>query len=252
MSKDAERRSKAQNARDRAQAAAKRERLIRFVGGGLVAAVVVGIIAIGYFGSRPADSPNNEGKVPAGVSENLAWVINPDTTASASMVIWEDFQCPGCGAFESIYNDAVQQLAKDNVVKVEYRPTAFLDDRFPGEHSARGISAWGCAIEYGIGDSFHNTLFKAQPQVEGVGWSDDDLHAIGMSAGLDKDVRDEFNNCVNDKRYIKWADDSTQMFQDEAIPGTPNITVNGTEITDEVLKGGPEKFIEWVKATAAA
>jgi protein-disulfide isomerase len=252
MSKDEARRTKAQNARERAQAAAKRERLIRFVGGGLVALVVVGIISIGYFGSRPADTPNAEGKIPEGVTENFSWVINPDTTATATMVIWEDFQCPGCGSFEAIYDAAVKELARENIVKVEYRPTAFLDDRFPGAHSARGISAWGCAIEYGIGDTFHKTLFAAQPQVEGVGWSDDDFHAIGMSSGLDKKLRDEFNNCVNDQRYLKWATESTQKFQDEAIPGTPYVSVNGTEITDEVLKGGPDVFIEWVKTTAKA
>jgi protein-disulfide isomerase len=252
MSKEAERRTKAQEARERANVAARRERMVRFIGGGVVGALVIGIIAVGYLGSRPADSPNVDGKIPAGLTEDLSWVLNPDTTATAEMVIWEDFQCPGCAAFEAIYDASIKKLAADNIVKVLYRPTAFLDARLPGSHSSRGISAWGCALEYGVGDKFHSTLFAAQPETEGVGWKDTDFHAIGLAAGLDKTLRDEFNNCVNDQRYIKWADDSTALFQDAAVPGTPYVSVNGTEIPDEVLKGGPAEFVKWATATAAA
>lgn len=156
MSKSEERREQAAAARQASQTAEKREKTVRLVGTGAIVIVVAVILGIGVLGSRSDNAPSDGGTIPASVDQTTgAWTLNPQTSATGVMDLYEDFQCPGCKAFEAAYAETYKKLADENVVKVVIHPAAFLDQRYSGENSSRAISAWGCAIDAGKGWEFH-------------------------------------------------------------------------------------------------
>lgn len=251
MSKSEERRAQAAAARQASQVAEKRERTIRLIGTGVIVVVVAAIIGIGVMGSRSDNAPSDNGTIPAAVDQETGgWTLNPNTTATAVMDLYEDFQCPGCRDFEASFAETYKQLADDNVVKVIIHPAAFLDQRFAGENSARAISAWGCAIDAGKGWEFHRDLYAAQSATEGAGWTDAQFGVVAKTAGITGDKLKTFQKCVVDRSYMKWANVGTKKFSDDGIASTPTIKVNGVEATGNDL-ASIDAFTKYVKDNAA-
>jgi protein-disulfide isomerase len=215
---------------------------------GLVALVLLAVVGYGFglFGSTedPADS---SGVVPSFVDEtSFAWVLNPDSKSSMTLEVWEDPQCVYCGDFEKAFSAIINEMVASDTVKVAIRPTSFLDSNIPGENSARAINAWACAVDAGIGKQYHDAMYANQP-VEGKGWTNADLVAVAKTAGLMSEKESGFTDCVNSGEFGKWSKQSTQEFFDLAIPGTPHVSVNGDEITVDILKSGdPAAFKAWV------
>lgn len=251
MSKSEDRRAQAAAARQASAAAEKRERSIRLIGTIAIIVVVAGIIGVGVMGSRKQDANPVTGTIPASVNQkDGSFVLNPSTSATAVMDLYEDFQCPGCKNFEELYADTYKQLADDNVVKVVFHPAAFLDNNFPGENSARAINAWGCAIDAGQAWAFHKALYASQPEKEGAGWTDAAFAAVAGTAGITGDKLTTFKKCVADKSYLKWSSVATQKFYDDGVQSTPTVKVNGVEAPNTAFASADE-FIKWVKETAA-
>ena len=44
-----------------------------------------------------------------------------------------------------------------------------------------------------------------------------------------------FESCTKAGTYLGWADNAQQHFDDEQIPGTPYIALDGKQIPDEAL-----------------
>jgi protein-disulfide isomerase len=254
MSKSEDRRNQASQARAAAQSAAKKERLIRNIGAAVVVVLVAAIIGVGVFASRSGDSntPEAKGTIPAGVNaEDGSWTYNPDAATDATLELFEDFQCPGCGFFEATYADAVAQLAEEGVVKVVLRPAVFLDDRIPGLNSSRALNALGCAINQGVGIEYKKAVYAAQPATEGSGWTDAELVALGSVAGVTGDGVPTFSKCVTEQEHLIWATVADDAFAASGVSSTPTVRLNGVEIPEEVLSANdPANFIEWVKANA--
>ena len=120
------RRDRAAAARDEAHAGERRrERTVRIVGAVTVLIVVVGIIGIAVVArnSQSSDAVTASATVdpnaalPAGVlptDDAHAYGVPYGTAASDAPVleIWEDFQCPACGAVEQANGDGIAALAE--------------------------------------------------------------------------------------------------------------------------------------------
>ncbi|MEY3407639.1 MAG: hypothetical protein RL038_700, partial [Actinomycetota bacterium] len=248
MSKAEERRTQAEAARKAASSAEKKERMIRNIGAAVVVAIVAVIIGIGVLASGDSDTVTpSTGTVPSAVDQSTgAWTVNPDSSATAVLETFEDFQCPGCGAFEAIFGDAMQDLIDEDVVKVVYRPAVFLDDRIPGSNSARALNALGCAINQDKGFEYKALVYAAQPTTEGQGWTDGQLTNLGAAAGVAD--QDAFAACVADGDHLKWGAVADEAFGASGVSSTPTIRLNGTEIPAELISNAdPEAFIAWVK-----
>jgi protein-disulfide isomerase len=236
-------REKAQAAREAAEAEQRRrDRRIRIIGGIAILAAVALIVGIGYWGSRNsgnntpsgtivADAPRPTGALP---SDNAnAYGVPYKTNADKPVLaIWEDFQCPICGSFEKAAGASVQKLADDGTITLIHRPTTFLDQAHPESNaaSARATAAWGCAIDAGKAEEYHNKVFANQPTVEGTGWTDDQLMQFGKDVGITGDAYTTFTKCYSDKTYTQWTTNSYQTFINDAIAGTPTLVLNGKEI----------------------
>lgn len=227
------------------------------IGIGLVAALMGFVIlyGAGFINFGSSANPNNTevpvGVVPAFVDQtDVSWTLNPDSKAASTMVIWEDPQCPACAIFEATFGPALKLLIADDKIKVSLRPTTFLDRGYPGRHSARAVNAWACAIEAGQGQGFHDALFLSQPATEGDGWTDERFKELAGAVGISGDAKTKFDGCVDAGTYYKWGVESTKMFDDLGVPGTPNITLDGVEVPVDVLKSGPDAFTAWVNENA--
>lgn len=255
-------RDKAAAARQAAEAQEKaRTRRIQIIGGAVIALVVVGIIAVGVLGSRSNDNPNPDlalpsptagAPLPTGVlgadaAQPYGWPVKPDASASVPLVVvWEDFQCPYCALFENTQGKELAAAGEAGTIRLIYRPATFLDNNLPqsGLASARATNAFGAAIEAGVGLKYHELLFANQPQKEGDGFSDQLLLDLGKQAGLTGAAYDTFAQQVTGKAWFGWVASTSQQFYDDNVPGTPNISVNGTEVPQQYLESGLMDYIK--------
>jgi protein-disulfide isomerase len=231
-------REKAAEARAAAQAAERRrERTIRIVGGLAVLAVVIGILAIGIVQSRKGDAPPSaDSALPTGVTAANGYGYQVNTAEGAPTVeIFEDFQCPACAQFEQTYGPLIQQEAADGNIQLTYRIMTFLDNNLNSDHSVRAANAFGCSINAGVGEPYHNAIYANQPAQEGAGWTDDQLKQFGADVGLTGETKTTFDQCVDAGTYEGWAQLSNQAAFDAGVTGTPTIQVNGQKIPDSAL-----------------
>ena len=242
------RRQKAAAAREASNAGEKRrERTVRIVGGVTVLVVVAGIIGLAVFArstdtgtelvtaSADPSAPLPKGARPAGDPYEFGVAYGTAAAGAPVLEVWEDFQCPSCGAVEAANGDGIAKLAEDGKVTLIWRPTTFLDKNLGNDSSLRAVAAWGCAVDAGKAREYHDTVDANQPVTEGDGYPEDQLIAFGEEAGITGDALATFTTCVQGDTYIRWAANSTQVFYDAGIPGTPLAKLDGTEVPTEKL-----------------
>lgn len=239
MDAGSKRRAEAAALKSQAEAAEQRDRRIKIIGGAVVAVLAIGIVAAGIIGAqsaKPQADPNNA--IPAGVlSDTYGWPLAPIDDNRSTLTIYEDPQCPYCGQFESAYGQDIAKLSRDGTVNVVYQMASFLDRNLPQskQSSRRAVGALGCAIDQGVGLAYHGLVYASQPADEGTGWTDDQLLQLGGAAGLSGEKLSAFESCTKAGTYLGWADNAQQHFDDEQIPGTPYIALDGKQIPDEAL-----------------
>lgn len=245
------RRDRAAAAREAANAGEKRrERMVRIVGGITVLAVVVGIIGVAVVvknqasneASTPttAASPDSSAPVPKDalpLDDAFAFGVpyGKDGADVPTLELWEDFQCPACGAVEKANGPGITQLAEEGKIRLVWRATTFLDRNLGNDSSERAVAAWGCAVDAGKAKEYHDTVYSNQPEIEGAGYSDDDLIRFASDAGITGADLDTFTQCYNDRTYLPWAANSTAVFYATSIPGTPFAKLNGVEVPNATL-----------------
>jgi protein-disulfide isomerase len=242
------RRERAAQARAAAESTEKRrERTIRIIGAVTVVAVVVGIVGVAWWASNSERQgqefvlaePDPSAPLPEGVrgaDDEFAFAVSYGTAdASApTLEVWEDFQCPACGSLEQANGAGLAGLAESGRVQLLWRPSTFLDRNVGNDASTRAVAAWGCAIDAGRTREFHDELYANQPP-QGVGWSDEELLAIGSTVGITGADFDTFSQCVTDRTYAPWAANSTQQFYEKNIQGTPSVFLNGQPVATEIV-----------------
>lgn len=243
------RREKAAAARAAANAGEKRrERTVRIVGAVTVLVVVAGIIGVAVW-ARSADPSNQPvatvepdpsapvptGVLPSGDSREFGVPYGTGSADVPVLEIWEDFQCPACGAVEAANGSGIAQLAEEGKVQLIWRPTTFLDRNLGNDASNRAVAAWGCAIDEGKAREYHDLLYANQPEEEGSGWTNEELIALGGQAGISGAALESFTTCVNDGTYRVWGANSTQVFYDSDIQGTPHAKLDGEVLATEIL-----------------
>ena len=252
-----DRRQKAAEARAAQEAAEKRrDRTIKIIGAIAVVVVVGAIIGGAVWQSRSSSStsasstlpsPDPSAALPKGVvaTGDNAFAVPVGTPKAGAPVlqVWEDFQCPICGATEAANGAGIQALASSGAAQLYYRPVAFLDRNLASQNisagttnsSHRAIAAWGCAIDAGKGLEYHNIIYANQPSNEGGGYTTAQLLDFGKQAGITGDAYTTFEKCVNDNTYLGWAVNADNEMSSHGISGTPTGILNGTELPQGTL-----------------
>lgn len=226
-------------ARERADA--KRRNLLTV---GIVVVVVVLIAVAGIAIKSQVDKNNAPAMTPKGLTSDGGVVYDKKaatgTAAAASpvsVVLYEDFQCPICKAFEAASGPFLQQQVASGTISLEYRPVAFLDSTQNNDYSSRAASAAMCVFEQKGAKGYQamlDLLYPNQPDEQsGSGLPDEQLAAFAKQAGAT-----DAESCVKDNTYQKWAKDA-QNGSFKKYGGTPTVLVNGKVVNGPEQNGQP-------------
>ncbi len=108
-------------------------------------AAVIGVVAAN---AGKDDGSESAGPIvaPSGAQgkDSLAIPVGEES-AKSTLVIWEDFRCPACKAFELAYRDTIHELTEAGQLKVEYHLATIIDGNMGGTGSRKSANAAACA-----------------------------------------------------------------------------------------------------------
>jgi protein-disulfide isomerase len=165
-------------------------------------------------------------------------------SAKVTIVTFEDFQCPFCGAFSGLNEtivksmqsqDATWQPALTNLIK-DYVETGkaklvWKDYPFLGAESNYAGAAARCAQDQGKFWEYHDYLFSHQNGENQGAFSKDNLKKFAGTLGLNTG---DFNNCVDSDKYAKKMTDAATYGQGVGVSGTPATFINGRMVSGAV------------------
>jgi protein-disulfide isomerase len=196
----------------------------------LIAVVVVVVVAgiVGYAWWASQDEGPTGAALPSLVQESGGGVVLGD--GPVDVTLWEDFQCPGCKAFEASNGEMLQQRVDDGDITMTIHPLSFLDAKVGNESSSLAANAFGCATDAGQQQAldFHLTVYGNQPE-ETPGqdaWTAEQLIGWGNDSGI---AGSEWESCVNDMPYAGWVTQVQTTMGNEGISQTPTVFLDGKE-----------------------
>lgn len=191
---------------------------------------ILSILTKGFIGC-----PVSENDMQAGTDEKLRLALSSierveirigaspekgNMSASVTIVEFSDFQCPAC---QSFFDSSYKRLMQDYVStgKVRY---VFRD--FPLEMHNNAIiaaEAAQCANDQGIFWEMHDLLFQNQDKLDLGSLK---KYATQLGLGIE-----EFNSCLDSRKYVSKIQASLQEGIDYGVQGTPSLFVNGIMLT---------------------
>jgi protein-disulfide isomerase len=213
----------------RAQQAAERRRRSIIVSAGVVAVVVVivGIFVLVQLGSQ---GPSVSAHTVGGTTSGYGFVVGK-ADAPATLVAYEDFQCPVCDNYEKIDGPTVEKYLQEGKLRVEYRPVAILDRESSTNYSTRALNAAACVRNFGTAAeflTFHDLLYANQPAEGSAGLPNSQLITYANQAM--KTTKPSVATCINDETYKNWTSSATDAFSKGGYTGTPTLILNGKEL----------------------
>jgi len=160
--------------------------------------------------------------------------------AKVAVILYEDFQCPFCGAVSGLVQDSeaiqylkkidptwipfmpgIQEYVKDGKVKFIYRDWAFL-----GRESVKAAEAARCAEDQGKFWEYHDYLYSHQNGENKGAFADENLKNFAEILGLEQT---SFDQCLDSGKHSQAVADSKNEGTSAGITGTPK---------GFILKGG--------------
>ena len=227
-----------------------------------IVVVVLALVAVGAYAIKStSDSRAQETDVvtPKGATDDHGI---PYTAADAGgdaasdpveVVIYEDFQCPVCKAFEQANGAFLDEAVKSGEISIEYRLLAFLDRASQNKYSSRAGLAALCAFDSGGGEAYKKVsslLWANQPEENTAGPEDTALVDTLEQAGVGGDAAE---SCVVTGKFIPWLTEGTEDSRDAKVTGTPTVRIDGKDVKGAGGQGVPQvpelqKAIEAAKA----
>ncbi|GHD84135.1 DsbA family protein [Streptomyces naganishii] len=220
--------------RDKHKAAERRRRTL-IVGASVVCvlglAAVIGVVAANSGKSKPAKAGPAVAPSGAQGKDSLAIPVGKDG-AKSTLTVWEDFRCPACQAFETVYRPTIHELTNAGKLRVEYHLVRLIDGNLGGTGSLRAANAAACAQDAGKFSAYHDVLYENQPKETDDAYADNGklIALAGKVSGLDTPA---FRTCVKNGTHDAWVDKSHQAFQAGGFSGTPTVLLNGKNIIQD-------------------
>ncbi|MFJ6114207.1 DsbA family protein [Agrococcus sediminis] len=242
-----ERRAQArEQARKMQEERQRRERLKKglTVGGIIVAAVaIVAIVAVVIVNSiRPAGpGPENMASNGIVIGQDFVAERTAATPADAEptpteprddvvqIEIYQDYMCPVCGTFDEANRATLEQLMQTGAATVEIHPITILDRASLGtKFSTRAASAAACVAEFAPDQfwAFNSAMYDNQPAESTAGLTNEEI--IGLAQGAGIDTEGGLADCINEGRFMSWAEDATVRAGTQPLPGTDGVVADRT------------------------
>ena len=204
----------------------RRRQLLTFVGVVVAIAVVIGG---GFLINSMRDPSKDVAKSIPDVGSAYGVTIGTDS-APHQVIVYEDFLCPVCGAFEKASSEQLTALADAGKVQVEYRPFVLLSRA--GPYSSRSTMIWGLVLQQDgpeVAKKYHDLLFANQPPEEGPFPGKDELVNLAGKAGADIA---QLQAGIDSGAGIDFPVDATKLAQSLGINTTPTVFLDGDLFTD--------------------
>ena len=199
------------------------------------AIIVAGVIIAGAIllrGSKP--STTEKAGIPV-TTATLAPVDKTDMTlgnpqAKVTLIVYEDFQCPFCGAISGTNQEVIKYLKGRDATWEPFMPKVmdyvkdgkvflvFRDFPFLGPESIRSSEAARCAFDQGKFWEYHDYLFSHQNGENKGNFSDQNLKNFAKELKLNSI---SFDKCLDDKKYEKLVTDIKASGEEAGVRGTP-------------------------------
>ena len=154
---------------------------------------------------------------------------NPN--AKVTVVMYEDFQCPFCGAVAGSNTSLIQSIKQkdpswapfmpeivDNYVKNGKVQLVYRDYAFLGPESIRSAEAARCAEDQGKFWQYHDYLFAHQNGENQGNFSDTNLKSFAKNLSLDTA---SFDKCLDGNKYAQAITDAKTEGDGAGVTGTP-------------------------------
>jgi len=203
------------------------------------AIIIVGVLIAGAIllkGSKPP-TPQNlvNNELPmttlAPIGDGDRTLGNPK--AKVALVLYEDFQCPFCGAISGLEPNepAIQYLKQKDPSWTPFMPEilnnyvkngkvlfVYRDFAFLGPESIRTAEAARCAGDQGKFWEYHDYLYSHQNGENQGNFSDPHLKSFAKDLGLSTTA---FNQCLDGNKYAQAVTDSKNEGDKAGVTGTP-------------------------------
>ncbi len=215
------------------KAATRKKRLN--VGLGIVATVVVvSLVAWAVFTFKDSIGATNA-IPPHANGDKSGIIVNPGKAQKnvPLFVIYQDYQCPGCKQFHTVFGTKLREAAEAGKIQLEYRTMNFLDTNLQNDASTRSAVAAACADNVGLYQGYYDALYDNQPAKEGAGFSDELLRVtIPTQLGMTGDKLTGFQKCYDTKATLQFINGTNDAAGRAGITGTPKYMYNGKDITN--------------------
>lgn len=255
-------RAKAREIRETQSRNAKRKRLTIQLSIVTVLALVFGGIGLTVYleANKPIEvlsSPKNfdfDGGVRLGVDMK---VINKADAKDdvPNIIVFLDYQCPACRAFEVPNNAQLRQLVGSGKYTLELHPVSFLDGSSQNQYSSRTGSAAACVATFDP-DRFFDftaTMYEHQSEEGTFGWSNDELAGRAQAIGV---TNESAINCIKTAEFQNFILSNTEKYFGQPmvkypeliVNQTPFIVVNGVQYEGDITN--PAAFAQWLNTVA--
>jgi protein-disulfide isomerase len=211
-----------------------------------IVAVVVALIAVGGYAIHKTSSENSVSDkyvVPKNVTNKKDFgfdysAVDAGGKAGAkpvTVVLYEDFQCPICKAFESANGTFLDDQVKSGAITIQYRPYAFLDGSSSTKYATRAMNAAMCVLDKGGVAAYkkmHDILYTNQPEENTAGLPDSSLIDFADQAGVTG-----LKTCIKSQKFAPWVVKAKGNVQKAGINGTPTVVIDGKTVTGPKQNG---------------
>lgn len=188
--------------------------------------------AIIFVGKNPSPDNNLPEQEDAGFLLEGEPVLG-DPEAKVTIIEFSDFQCPFCARYTLETFPQIKQAYVDTgKIKVAFK-------NFPlSNHAYAEISAEAseCANDQGKFWEYKKTLFENQQAL-----SASDLKKYAKDLGIDEE---QFNNCLDSKKYSEEVAQDLQDGIASGVTGTPTFFINGEKLVGALPFSEFQKVIE--------
>ncbi|MCW2751318.1 MAG: hypothetical protein JWR83_2428 [Aeromicrobium sp.] len=251
-----ERAARAEQMRKERERADRRQRNVITIAIVTVVVVLIGVAGYAINKSHNENSASSKYVAPANVADAANFGIDYTATDAGgkagakpvTVVLYEDFQCPVCKAFEEANGSFLDDQVKAGKVTIQYRPFAFLDSSSSTKYATRAMSAAMCVLDKGGVAAYkkmHDILYVNQPAEGGAGLPNSTLLDFANQAGVTG-----LKTCINTQKFAPWVKKAKTKGTDAGVGGTPTVRIGGKDVTGS--GGGVPQVADLQKAITAA
>ena len=186
----------------------------------LIAIPIVIAIIVLYYTQNPSQGKQDKITTQMLMQNGSPLMGNPD--AKITIVEWGDYQCTYCYKFSQSSRDQILE----EYVKTGKANFVFRDFPLNGPVSVLAAQGSYCANDQGKYWEYHDEVYRNW-NGENTGWvTRDSLAQFAKTVNIDVD---EFNKCMDDKKYQQKVLDNEKFGTSIGIKATPSFLVFSNE-----------------------